>query len=43
MRVEAFRLTTDHPADVRGLAELIAGGVVRPDELVCVLGKCLVN
>lgn len=39
MRVDAFKLLTDHPADVRGLRALLDDGRVRPDELVCVLGK----
>lgn len=39
MRVDAFKLATEHPADVRGLAALLEAGTVRADELVCVLGK----
>lgn len=39
MRVHAFKLPTDHPADTSGLRALLHGGLVRPDELVCVLGK----
>lgn len=46
MRVDAFSLATDHPADVRGLEALLglhappgAPARIRPDELVCVLGK----
>lgn len=39
MRVDAFKLPTDGPADVRGLQALLDDGAVRADELVCVLGK----
>lgn len=43
MRVDAFSLATDHPADVRGLEALLglagAPARIRADELVCVLGK----
>ena len=39
MRVDAFKRPTDHPADVRGRQALLDDGVVRADELVCVLGK----
>lgn len=39
MRVDAFSLATDHPADVRGLQALLDDGRVAPEALVCVLGK----
>ncbi|MDC0673244.1 ring-opening amidohydrolase [Nannocystis radixulma] len=39
MRVDAFKLPTDGPADVRGLQALLDDGAVRADQLVCVLGK----
>ncbi|HEY8376600.1 MAG TPA: ring-opening amidohydrolase [Nannocystis sp.] len=43
MRVDAFSLATDHPADVRGLQALLgAGGAparLRAEDIVCVLGK----
>src|SRR5574338_1286037 len=49
MRVAAHRFTTDHPADVAGLARLFGPDEAsaalpgepraRPEQLVCVLGK----
>lgn len=39
MRVDAFKLPTDHPADVRGLQALLESGAVEAGELVCVLSK----
>ncbi len=39
MRTTVFRFFTHDPADVTGLAEAIACGVVRPRDIVAVVGK----
>lgn len=39
MRIDAFRLSTSHPADVSGLERLIADGRIRPEEVLCIIGK----
>jgi cyanuric acid amidohydrolase len=39
MRVDAFNIPTAHPADVSGLERLIDEGRIRPEEVVCIIGK----
>jgi cyanuric acid amidohydrolase len=39
MRVDAFNIPTAHPADVSDLERLIAEGRIRPEEVVCIIGK----
>lgn len=38
-RVEVFRIATNSPDDVRGLATLIDNGTINPAEIVAILGK----
>lgn len=39
MRVDAFNIPTAHPADVSGLERLIGAGRIKPEEVVCIIGK----
>lgn len=39
MRIRAFNLATTGPADVAELRRLLDGGVVRAEDVLCVLGK----
>lgn len=39
MQAQVFRVPMSNPADVSGVAKLIDEGVIRAEEVVCVLGK----
>jgi cyanuric acid amidohydrolase len=39
MRIQAFKIPTNGPADVRHLERLIVDGVINPAEVVCIIGK----
>src|SRR5215510_3297662 len=39
MRIQAFKIPTKGPADVRRLERLMADGVINPAEVVCIIGK----
>lgn len=38
-KVKVFRYQMGHPDDVSGLKELIASGQLKPEEIICILGK----
>ena len=39
MRIQAFKIPTNGPADVRHLERLIVDGAINPAEVVCIIGK----
>ena len=39
MRIQAFKIPTNGPADVSRLERLMADGVINPAEVVCIIGK----
>ncbi|MDP9472695.1 MAG: cyanuric acid amidohydrolase, partial [Chloroflexota bacterium] len=39
MEAQVFRVEMDGPSDVSGVARLIDQGALRPEDVVCVLGK----
>src|SRR5271170_3384820 len=39
MRFSAQKFLTTHPADVSGLEHAIAKGTIKPEEILCIIGK----